>query len=111
MYIFCYSSHNAILNVIVEVKNVTKVKGRKIAKTAFYIEFFVYTTVLFVGYLSTFENTNEIFIDRPDQTIYLVVGKLLYIISLTCHIALFYFISRPSIEMLLNKGKRFTVME
>lgn len=108
MYIFSFATHNAVLNVISEAKEPTKEKGRKIVNYSFIAEVSTYVIVLFTGYLSTFDDTNEIFLDRPGQSIFLVIGKALYIISLTCHIGLFYFISRPSIEMLVNRGRLFT---
>lgn len=108
MYFFAYANHNAVLNVIHEVKEPSKKKGNRIVNYAFLIELVTYVIVIFSGYLSTFEKTKEIFIDRDGQSIFLVLGKQLYIVSLTCHIGLYYFISRPSIEMIVNKGVRFT---
>ena len=108
MYFFAYANHNAVLNVIHEVKQPTKQKGNKIVNYTFIIELITYTTVLYSGYLSTFDLTNEIFIDREGQSFFLVMGKALYIVSLTCHIGLYYFISRPSIEMIVNEGNKFT---
>jgi amino acid permease len=111
MYFFAYTNHNAVLNVIHETQEPTKSKGNKIIKYAFVIEFVTYVIVLFAGYFSTFDDTKEIFIDRDDQSIFLLFGKVLYTVSLTCHIGLFYFISKPSIEMLFNKGNQFTEKE
>jgi amino acid permease len=107
MYIFAYANHNAILNVVREVKEPTQEKGKKIVYSAFYIEFSVYLLVLITGYLSTFDETNEIFIDRKENNVFMFVGKILYMVALTCHIGLLYFISIPSIEMLVNSGNQF----
>jgi amino acid permease len=108
VYIFAFSNHNAILNVISEVKNPIQIRGFRIINNAFYTEFLVYFIVLCTGYLSTFEETKEIFIDRDRDNIFLIIGKGLYIIALTCHIGLLYFISVPSLEMLINSGHKFT---
>lgn len=108
MYFFAFANHNALLNVISELNKPTKEQGTKIVKYSFFAEFYIYLIVLFTGYLSTFDETNEIFIDRPGNSIFLVIGKILYIVSLTCHIGLYYFVCRPSIEMLVNDGKSFT---
>ncbi len=64
MYYFAYANHNAVLNVLNEVKKSTKAIGKKIVKIAFYIEFLTNLVVIFSGYLSTLDRTNEIFIDR-----------------------------------------------
>jgi amino acid permease len=108
MYFFAFANHNAILGVINEIKGQTEEKAYKIVKYTFQVELATYIIVLFTGYLSTFDETNEIFIDRPGVSIFLVIGKALYIITLTCHIGLYYFISRPSLEMAVHQGKRFT---
>jgi amino acid permease len=107
MYFFAFTNHNAVLHVVGDLKQPTKTKGNKIVRYAFTIEFIVYLTVSFTGYLSTFDETNEIFIDREGQSIFLLFGKILYIVSLSCHIALYCYVSKPSLEMFLNKGEQF----
>ena len=87
-----------------ELTNPTKKRCLKVATYSFNIEFYVYIIVILVGYLSTYQETKEIFIDRPWQSIFMLFGKLLYIISLTCHIGLYFYISRPSMEVLFNKS-------
>jgi amino acid permease len=111
VYIFAFTNHNAVLNVISEVKNPTQKRGFRIVNNAFYTEFIVYLLVLCTGYLSTYEETKEIFIDRDKDNIFLIVGKGLYIVALTCHIGLLYYISVPSLEMLLNNGQMYTKKE
>jgi amino acid permease len=108
MYVFSYANHNAILNVINELQSPSREKGEKIRKYSYFIEFFIYSTILYIGYFSTFDETNEIFIDRPGESAFMIVGKGLYIISLTCHIGLFYFISKPSMSVIINNGLPFT---
>lgn len=61
-----------------------------------------------MGYFSTYQETNEIFVDRMEEGIFMVVGKLLYVFSLSCHIGLYYYISRPSLEVLFNKSQQFS---
>ena len=59
---------------------------------------------MFIGYLSTFENTNEIYIDRPNEGQSILLGKTLYIVGLTCDIGLYYYISRPQLEYFFYKN-------
>jgi len=80
----------------------------KVLIYSFNIEFYVYLLIILVGYLSTFENTKEIFVDRPGGSIFMMIGKLLYGISLTCHIGLYYYISRPGLEVLFNNSEPFS---
>jgi amino acid permease len=111
VYIFAFFNHNAILSVISEEKEPTKEKGFKIVNYTFIVQFSIYLLVLVTGYLSTFEETREIFIDRDRENIFIIIGKALYIIALTCHLGLLYFISVPSLEMLFNKGNKFNENE
>ena len=111
LYFFSYSTHNAILNVINEIREPTEKKAMKIIKYSYIIEVMTYVLVLFSGYFSTLDQTKEIFVDRDDQSIFLLIGKVLYTISLTCHIALYVYISKPSVEMLINKNVQFTERE
>lgn len=46
--------------------------------------------------------------DRPDQSFFMLIGKTAYILSLTCHIGLYYIISKPSIQTLVFKGEQLS---
>ncbi len=107
LYFFAFGNHNSILNVLSDLNNPTKKRCLKVVNFSFNIEFYVYITVMIIGYFSTFQDTNEIFIDRPGQSIFLVLGKILYIISLICHIGLYYYFTKPSFEVLFNKSEKF----
>ena len=106
--VFSFGNHNAILNIVKDLNRPTKNRGKKVVGYSFYIEFFVYLTVMIIGYLSTFEETHEIFIDRHDQSFFLLFGKMFYVIALTCHIGMFYYISKPSLQVFLNYNNDFT---
>ena len=108
MYFFSFGNHNAVLNVVKDLNNPTKKRGKKVVLYSYYIEFFVYLTVMIIGYLSTYEETNELFIDRNDQSIFLLFGKFFYVIALTCHIGMFYYISIDSLQIFLNNGEEFS---
>jgi amino acid permease len=100
MYFFCFSNHNVALNIISELKGDKEKKGNNAINIQFYIEFILYLVVMFAGYLSTFNYTSEIYIDRPGEGMLIIIGEALYMIGLTCNIGLYYYISRPQIEML-----------
>ena len=108
MFFFSFGNHNAILNVVKDLKNPTIKRGKKVVHYSFYIEFFVYLTTMLIGYFSTYEDTKEIFIDRPNQSFFLLIGKMFYIVALTCHIGMFYYISKPSLQYYFNNGEDFS---
>jgi amino acid permease len=107
MFFFSFGNHNAILNVVKDLNNPTKKRAQKVVRYSFYIEFYVYLSTMLIGYFSTFENTNEIFIDRHDQSFFLLFGKMFYVIALTCHIGMYYYISKPSLQHYFNNGDDF----
>lgn len=104
MYFFCFSNHNVVLTIISDLKGDVEKKGNRVINIQFIIEFFCYLLVMFIGYLSTFENTNEIYIDRPNEGQSILLGKTLYIVGLTCDIGLYYYISRPQLEYFFYKN-------
>lgn len=108
LYFFAFGNHNAILNVLSDLSNPSKKRCLKVLDYSFKVEFYVYSVVMITGYFSTFQETKEIYIDREDQSIFLVLGKLLYIVALTCHIGLYYYISKPSFENLFNRSEKFS---
>jgi len=108
VYFFAFANHNAILNILSDLKNPNKKRCMKVLNYSFNIEFYTYILIILVGYLSTYENTKEIFVDRPGESIFMVIGKVLYGISLTCHIGLYYYISRPGLEVLFNNAEKFS---
>lgn len=102
MYFFSFANHNAMLNVMSETDDPhDKKNNKKIIIAQFNILFWTYLTVMITGYLSTFEMTKEIFIDREGESFFMVIGKVCYNVSLICHIGLYYYISKPSIENLV----------
>lgn len=107
MFFFSFGNHNALLNVLKDINNPTFKRSKKVVVYSFYIEFYVYLFTMFIGYFSTFENTKEIFIDRHEQSFFLLIGKLFYVVALICHIGMYLYISKPSLELVFNKGNAF----
>ncbi len=63
---------------------------------------------MYLGYFSTLDQTNDIYIDRPYQSIYMILGKMLYVIPLLCNVGLYYFITKPYLEILFNSSIKFS---
>jgi amino acid permease len=108
LYFFAFGNHNIILDVLQDLSNPKKKRCLKVLNHSFNIQFYIYITVMFVGYFSTFQDTNEIFIDRQGQSIFLIIGKLFFNISLICNIGLYYYFSKPSFEVLFNNSEKFS---
>jgi amino acid permease len=108
LYFFAFGNHNIVLDVLQDLSNPKKKRCLKVVNYSFNIQFYIYITVMFLGYFSTFQDTNEIFIDREGQSIFLIFGKLLYNISLISNIGLYYYFSKPSFEVLFNDNEKFS---
>ena len=107
MYLFAFSNHNFIFNVLESAKENSYEASRVVVFYAFYIMFAVYLAVLFIAYFSTFQQTNEIFIDRPNETFFMYIGKGFYSLALITHIGMLYFASKVSMQNLFNGGNVF----
>jgi len=108
IYLFAFSNHPYIFNVLETIKRSNETKTRIIVFYAFYIQFFVYLAILFISYFSTFQNTREIFIDRPNETVFMNIGKAFFSFGLICHIGMLYFSIKNIYENLLNRGNVFS---
>lgn len=83
----------------------------KLISYTFYSEVFIYLIVMLVAYFSTYEKTNQIFLDRGDTNIFFIIGKFFYVICLVCNVGLYYYMIRPSLECVLKNNKEFTKLE
>jgi len=107
IYLISFSSHSFIFNVIANINQNNELKSRIVVFYAYFIQWFVYIIVLFIAYFSTFQNTNEIFIDRPNETIFMVIGKAIFCLGLICNIGMFYFTSKDCFQTIFNGGNKF----
>jgi hypothetical protein len=57
---------------------------------------------MFIGYFSTFDDTDDIYINRADQSIFMIFGKATFIILLICNIGLYYYMNRYEFESVFN---------
>jgi amino acid permease len=74
----------------------------KLAKYSFNLQLFLFIGVMFIGYFSTFDQTEDIYINRADQSIFMVIGKAFFIILLLCNIGLYYYMNRNDFENLIK---------
>ncbi len=75
IYLFAFANHMYIFTVLNCMDEPHEIKSRIVVFYAYFIEFFVYIGVFFIAYFSTFQDTHEIFIDRPGETIFMTIGK------------------------------------
>jgi len=112
IYFFCYGNQTTVLNVLDDVTTKTENKVHLVVKFTFYIELFTYILIIFLGYFSTYEQTPEIFINRQNESTFLVFAKLFYCCIMVCDIALEYYTCKSGIEWTLYlKDRHFTFWE
>jgi amino acid permease len=111
VFFFAFGNHTSILNVLYELKDKTTARIKMLVNYTYYLEFSLYLVVMLVGYFSTLDQTNEIYIDRPGQSIFMVIGKVLYALCMVCNIGLYYYMIRPNLEYLFNKSQTLTTRQ
>lgn len=115
VFFFAFGNHTSILNALKEIKNKTDSRIMTLAKFTFYSEFFLYLIIMLVGYFSMYDQTSDIFINREDQSIFMIVGKIFYVFTLTCNVGLYFYMLRPTLEFLFNdeyklKGFKYNIL-
>ena len=108
IYMFAFSNHSYIFTVLESIKQNSETKSRIVVFYAFFIQFFVYLGVLFIAYFSTFQDTYEIFIDRKDQSVFMIIGKAIFSVGLICHIGMLYFAIKETTRTSFNNGNVFS---
>ena len=108
IFFIAFGNHSTILSVIRQIKDKTHERINNVGKKTFYAEFGIYLLVFFVCYFSTFEQTEQIFLTKPNTTILNVIGELFMMILMICNISLYFFTSTPTIEFILNDGLTLT---
>jgi amino acid permease len=106
IFFFAFGNHSTIMNVLNELSDKTPIRVHKLVNYTNFSELILYLITMLVGYFSTYENTNEIYLDRDYQSIFMIIGKVLFILTLTCNICLYFYMIRPYLEYLFNFGKK-----
>jgi amino acid permease len=101
-FMFGFSSHNGIYQIFMELKRPSTKRFNKILSRAFGIEIILYLSIAFGGYFSTFQETKDVFLDRPDlegfNDIFIKIAKMTLFICLHCTMAINYNIMRMSFK-------------
>lgn len=95
-FFFAFGNHSTIMNVIGELRDKRKVV--KLVKYTQGSEYVIYLVTMVVGYFSTFDKTNDIYINRQDQSIFMIVGKIIFILVMICNVGLYYYMVKPFFE-------------
>jgi amino acid permease len=98
IFFFAFGNHSTIMNAMGELRDKRKVT--KLAKYTQGVEYVLYLITIVVGYFSTFDDTQEIYINREGQSIFMVVGKIIFILVMICNIGLYYYMVKPFLEHL-----------
>jgi len=104
IFTFGFSSHNGIFPIYQELKHPTKRRAFKVLNRAVTLEVILYLLIAYAGFFSTFYNSPDVFIRRPDlpgfNDYFIKIGKILLIICLHCIMAVNYNIMRQSFKFM-----------
>jgi amino acid permease len=107
-FIFAFGNHTSVLTVISEINLKTPHRIEMLISHTKNIELLVYFLTMIIGYFSTLDDTPDIYIDREDQSGFMVFGKLFFMIFLTICVGLCYYLNKSTFEWLFNKDEEFT---
>ncbi|MCQ2818176.1 MAG: amino acid transporter [archaeon] len=102
-----FGNHSTILSAVNQVEEKTETKCLNVGKRTYWGEYFIYVAVLFISFFSTFEDTAEIFLNRPNLSLLMMIGECNMAILMICNISLYYFTTMPTLEYLFNNSKPF----
>jgi amino acid permease len=111
-FMFGFCAHNGIFQVFDELSRPSVKRYHKVLNRSFVIELFLYTSIAFAGFFSTFYDTDnyDLFLSRPDlpsfKPDYLMkVSKITLIICLHCTMAINNNIMRQSTKSMCFGGQ------
>jgi amino acid permease len=111
IFMFGFSSHNGIFQIFNEVARPSSKRYHKVLMRSFLIELVLYSAITFCGYFSTFSETKDIFLDRPDlksftPDYFIKAAKLTLFVCLHSTMAMNYNIMRMSYKtMIFNNSE------
>lgn len=107
-FMFGFASHNGIFQVFTELKRPSVIRYYKVLQRSFIIEIILYISIAFGGFFSTFKETKDVFLDRPDlpgfNDFLIQISKISLFICLHCTMAINYNIMRMSFKSMFFKG-------
>jgi amino acid permease len=98
IFFFAFGNHSTIMNALSELYPKTDIRINKLVNYTSYSEMILYFITMFVGYFSTYNLTDEIYINREYQSPFMLVGKFLYMGVMICNIGLYYYMIKPFLE-------------
>ncbi len=98
IFFFSFGNHSTILNAISELDPNTEKRIKILVNYTSFSETFLYLVTMLVGYFSTYDLTDEIYINRPYQSLFMIAGKILYMGVMICNIGLYYYMIKPYFE-------------
>lgn len=108
-FLFGFCSHNGLFQVFMEMDRPNLRRSMKVIQRATILEIVLYFCISICGFLSTFYETPDVFIKRPDlkgfTDYFMIVGKISLIIILNCCMSINYNIMRLSIKSMVFDDK------
>lgn len=108
-FMFGFASHNGIFQVFSELKRPSVIRYYKVLDRSFIIEIILYVSIAFGGFFSTFYETSDVFLNRPDldgfNDIFVQIAKITLFICLHCTMAINYNIMRMSFKSMFYNGQ------
>ena len=113
IFLFGFSCHNGILNVLEEMKNPNKKRCNKVLNISFVLEVILYGTIGFCGYFSTLSKTPDYFLTREDlpyfKDYFIILAQFTLFICLHCSCAVNFNIMRWSVQNICLNGKKMNM--
>jgi vesicular inhibitory amino acid transporter len=110
-FFIAFGNHSTILSVIYEIQNKTKNRVQNAGRLTFYSELVIYLIIMFISFFSTFDYTNEIYLDRPHVSKLMIIGELFMMILMICNISLYYYMMIPLLQLFFNDNKPFKLKQ
>jgi amino acid permease len=114
-FMFGFASHNGIFQVFTELKRPSIIRYYKVLDRSFIIEIVLYVSIAFGGYFSTFADTKDVFLERPDlpgfNDVFIQIAKISLFICLHCTMAINYNIMRMSFKSIIFGSKEISFLK
>jgi amino acid permease len=108
---FSFGNHSTILNAMSELDPNNEKRIKILVNYTSFSESFLYLVTMLVGYFSTYDLTNEIYINRTYQSIFMIIGKFLLIGLMICNVGLYYYMIKPYFDFRKEKDKNHFKLE
>jgi amino acid permease len=111
IFFFSFGNHSTILNAMSELDPNTEKRIKILVDYTSFSETFLYLVTMLVGYFSTYDLTQEIYINRAYQSIFMIVGKFVIIVVMICNVGLYYYMIKPYFDFRKESDNRFKLDE